>query len=92
MASGHAMIDRGASRREVSVEGTAVIVREATGPSAAHSDLAVDHHAVARTLGVDRIGRAEEARHVEIATGRERAQRTSPPGRWVDRSHCRRDV
>lgn len=89
MASGRGMIDRGASRREVSVEGSAVIVREtivreATAPIAA-SDLAVDLRVAGRrTLAVDRTARAEEARHVEIATARERAKRTIPPGRWMD--------
>ena len=28
----------------------------------------------------------------EIATGREWAERTFPPGRWMGGSHCRRDV
>ena len=28
----------------------------------------------------------------EIATARERPERTLPPGRWLGGSHCRRDV
>ena len=28
----------------------------------------------------------------EIATARERAERTLPPGRWMGGSHCGRDV
>ena len=90
MASGRGMIDRGASRPEASAatdrETTdrAATDREAIAPIEARSGTAADRRAVARTLGADRIARAEEARHVEIATGRERAKRTIPPGRWMD--------
>ena len=33
-----------------------------------------------------------EAPLVEIAAARERSERTIPPERWMDRSHCRGDV
>lgn len=33
-----------------------------------------------------------EALPAEIATGRERAERTLPPERWMDRSDCGSDV
>jgi hypothetical protein len=32
------------------------------------------------------------AHRVETAIAREWAERTIPPGRWMDRSHCRSDV
>jgi hypothetical protein len=39
-----------------------------------------------------RIDPPVEARPVEIATGREWAEWTLPPKRWMDRGHCGRDV
>jgi hypothetical protein len=53
-----------------------------------------DRRAVGRMAcaAVDQIGRDAEAHPVEIATGREWAERTIPPDWWMDRSHCRGNV
>jgi hypothetical protein len=67
----------------------AVIVRTAENSALAGLRRALDRTAL---VVVDPTGRAGEAHLVEIATGRERAERTIPPDRWMDRSNCRRHV
>ena len=50
------------------------------------ADVPVLRAAVVRPTGQLAEGPAE------IATARERAERTLPPSRWLGGSHCRRDV
>ena len=82
---------KGPPGREAIVR-TAVVARIGAVPLAVEIE-AVHHGDVPALRGavVRRIGQLVEG-PVEIATARERAERTLPPGRWVGGSHCGRDV
>ena len=70
----------------VPIEGARAIAVDRRAIGAAHREPDPAPHAASRPIDL------AEVLPAEIATGREWAERTLPPERWMDRSDCGSDV